>query len=271
MSPLAGAEPRFVIAPRDHRPATFVLRRAERPGSFHLVEPFTYLDPSDGPYQVEASNDWTTDFASTPVFALWLVPSDGIHAPAAILHDALGQGRTSPTLDDQVRADEIFRDAMANLGVPLLRRWMMWAAVAFRTIWTRARDMDRPRHWAHALWVVLVFIVLAIAGCLATLDLFDASPFDLPWMGTGSTPEELASGAAIAALATAFTSVVVRPWPMGVVAALAIVPFAFPMVVAAIAYGGYFVAEALLAKILRCLHRSTAAESPPGLPKTLRD
>jgi hypothetical protein len=272
--------PRFVRVD-DHRTAAdFVLRRAQKAGSFHLVEPFTYLDPDGTAYDVAASDEWSTDFASTPVFALWLVPSDGIHAPAAVLHDALGQRRTVPRLDDDVRADAIFRDAMAHLGVPLLRRWMMWAAVALRTLWFR-RDgavLARTR-------IAVIGVVLALTGIVASLDVVDAGPLrlpgreqplaiEVPWMGGGSLVEEVLLGAVVALLAILVVTVVFADrWPLGLVASLAVVPFAFPMAVAALAYGCYFVVELALSALLRRRQRAGAAgdASPPGVPHTLRD
>lgn len=269
--------PRFVRCDHHDQPAVFVLRRAETPGSFHLVESFAYLDPGTT-YEVAASEEWSTDFASTPGFALWLVPSDGIHAPAAVLHDALGQRRTIPRLDDDVRADAIFRDAMAHLGVPLLRRWMMWAAVALRTMWTRRDDavLARTR-------IAVVGVVLALTGIIASLDVVDAGPvripftgdrvaIEVPWMGGGPLLQEALLGALVALAAVTVVSLVFADrWPLGFVASLTVVPFAFPMAVAAVGYGLYFVAELAASAVLRRRHRPSSDESPPGVPRSLRD
>ena len=35
----------------------------------------------------------TTDLASIPPFLTWLIPKDGTHTPAALLHDAIIGGR----------------------------------------------------------------------------------------------------------------------------------------------------------------------------------
>ena len=69
-----------------------------------------------------------TDFASVPRVFTWLLPRYGRWTQAAILHDYLwslaGEGRIS-----KFDADGIFNRAMRELGVPYLRRWIMWTAV----------------------------------------------------------------------------------------------------------------------------------------------
>ena len=68
-----------------------------------------------------------TDLASVPGFLLWLVPRYGAHTLAALVHDQLVHG-------DRPEADTIFRDALGELNVPLIRRWFMWAAVSLATM-----------------------------------------------------------------------------------------------------------------------------------------
>lgn len=69
---------------------------------------------------------FVTDMASIPR-AMWSVighPADK-YAPAAVLHDWLYTSH----LVSRAQADELFREAMAVLGVGRVRRSVMWAAV----------------------------------------------------------------------------------------------------------------------------------------------
>ena len=69
---------------------------------------------------------FTTDFASVPRPVIWLIPKYGDYAPAAILHDYLC---ANPDLLCRRDADGLFRRTLREVGVSLVRRWMMWAAV----------------------------------------------------------------------------------------------------------------------------------------------
>lgn len=67
-----------------------------------------------------------TDFASVPRL-FWTVIGHpaGRYAQAAVLHDWL----YSTQAVSRARADALFREAMAVLGVPAWQRWTMWAGV----------------------------------------------------------------------------------------------------------------------------------------------
>jgi hypothetical protein len=69
-----------------------------------------------------------TDFASVPRMFVWLLPRYGRYTKAAILHDHLW-GEEVPRTITRLEADGIFRQAMRELKVPFLRRWLIWAAV----------------------------------------------------------------------------------------------------------------------------------------------
>jgi hypothetical protein len=101
---------------------------------WRLVEPFTY-EARDEPFTVP--RDFTTDFASVPRVVVWLLPRYGPWTQAAILHDHLwAEARRGAV--DRYDADGIFLRAMRELGVPFLRRWIMWTAV---------RWASGPRSW----------------------------------------------------------------------------------------------------------------------------
>ena len=88
-----------------------------------------------------------TDFASVPRVFVWFIPRYGRYTKAAILHDylcgtAVPAGRVS-----RIEADGIFRQAMRELGVPFLRRWIMWAAVRLGALTNPA---GRKEWWTEA-------------------------------------------------------------------------------------------------------------------------
>ncbi len=119
-----------------------------------------------------------TDLASVPRFLTWLFPRYGTYTKAAVLHDYLCQtigtekvrciptlenpNQTEITLHDRSDADEVFRDAMGELGVPGARRWFMWGAVVWATL---GRSLWYGRNSKQNLRVIgLLMAVAAIAG-----------------------------------------------------------------------------------------------------------
>jgi hypothetical protein len=91
----------------------------------------TYTDWRNITYVLspERINKDCTDLASVPSVLWWFVGSYGRHTRAALLHDDLVRR------DDVDRhdADVIFRAALADEDVPIIRRWLMWTAVSLET------------------------------------------------------------------------------------------------------------------------------------------
>lgn len=120
----------------------------------------------------------STDFASVPRPFVWLLPPYGAYTKAAILHDYLCRPEAGISRAD---ADGLFRRAMRELDVPVIRRWMMWAAVRLDSRLTGITPGDFMRFllvgvpslmfvalpgavvliWLFAFWAVemLVFVV----------------------------------------------------------------------------------------------------------------
>lgn len=75
-----------------------------------------------------------TDLASIPRFMRWFENSYGVHSLAAIIHDELitDEANGGPLGSDTL-SDRFFRQMMGSAGVPWLKRWIMWAAVALRS------------------------------------------------------------------------------------------------------------------------------------------
>ncbi|WP_394553169.1 DUF1353 domain-containing protein [Agromyces sp. MMS24-JH15] len=148
------------------------LRLAQRPADgyrFDLERPFAYRDPVTGTrYEVPAAGEpgglAQTDLASVPS-ALWgFIASYGRQSAPAILHDhrsieadELGRTDRRGALLQRREDDRVFRTALREQRVPLLRAWLMWA-------WVSA---DRERTFNGALG--LAFVAQAIAGALAVV------------------------------------------------------------------------------------------------------
>ena len=99
-----------------------------------------------------------TDFASVPRVFVWFLPKYGRYTKAAILHDYLWRTAVKEGKLRLAEADGIFRRAMSELGVPFLRRWMMWAAV-------RVGALVKPggrKHWLRDSWRVIPLLLLAL-------------------------------------------------------------------------------------------------------------
>lgn len=99
-----------------------------------------------------------TDFATVPRVVTWLVPRFGVYTLAAILHDWLcTEGIRSGAVTSR-QADGIFRRVMRESGVPVLRRWLMWAGVRWGALATPRR---RPGWWYSAPGVLAISVLAA--------------------------------------------------------------------------------------------------------------
>jgi hypothetical protein len=266
--------------------AVYVLKRVADPkkaGSYTVERQFRYEDPggADRRFVVPAdTGTFVSDLASVPLVATWLVPKDGTHTPAALLHDALVGTDEEPanyvgppvTRDE---ADLVFREAMRYLDVPLLRRWMMWAAVSLATLVTPG-DGRRHRWWLG--FIPLVVGALLLTGVVSVLDLVDIHRVriplvgwtistELPWMGDRAASAELLGGVVAAAVAAVVSPALwLRRWRVGFMAALVVVPFAFPLVVATVAYLAYYLVETALFGVLTIVAGRQERDEPPVVP-----
>lgn len=107
----------------------------EREMGFILVRPLHYTGRRDY-FHIPAG--FRTDFASIPRILWSLIPPQGRHAKAAVIHDWLYVnaptvttrwrfGRTERTLTRR-EADGVFRRVMKESGVGW-KRWVMWLGV----------------------------------------------------------------------------------------------------------------------------------------------
>ncbi len=124
---------------------------------WEVVEPLTYRGSTDE-FVVPAG--MRTDFASVPRAFVWFLPRYGRYTRAAILHDYLWRFRVGSATDPVSRrdADGLFRRVMRELGVPFLRRWIMWTAVR----WAALTKPDGRRGWLGDAPQVLLVTVVAL-------------------------------------------------------------------------------------------------------------
>jgi Protein of unknown function (DUF1353) len=215
---------------------------------FRILRPFGYRDPRHAePFVVPADIvSFRTDLASIPWFFAWLVPGLGTHLPAVLVHDALvvnpGEGKTHLGPDvDREEADRILRDAMASLGTPVVRRWLMWTAVILATAFSTLR----PR-WRWAPLVVGTLAAIAALGVVATLDLLDIVDW-LPWMSDQPWLAEVAWGTAFALLVPAVLAILWgRLWRAGLFAGWALALLLHVTAAVALVYGLYWVVERIV-------------------------
>lgn len=207
-----------------------VLLRQVDPTTFRLSQPFRY---QKGDVGFEIPEDDVTDLASVPRFLTWLVPRYGRHTLAALLHDHL-QDDTSVSSE---RADVVFRDAMGDTGVPLSRRWVMWAAVALRTQW----NLGGLRQARALLWV-------AVFGLIA-LAIWPFLTVELAADGTGALASAGGMVAAAIVAPIILSWVWGRLWPIGALGGVSLLLFALPVVLVVAALGTYLVLEWLVERL----------------------
>jgi hypothetical protein len=174
---------------RPELPAKVMLERVEAMSgdraleSFRMLRRIAYLDEEYGEILVPADLDtFATDFASVPALLTWLVPKTGAHLPAALVHDGLVGGADYLATRYPPDADLVFRRAMRDSRIPLIRRWLVWSAVTLGTIWNGSETWSRRQHLRYLAPAVGSLLLVAGLGVVATLDLFDVVGW-LPWMG----------------------------------------------------------------------------------------
>lgn len=135
--------------------------------AFLLREGFRYVDGDAGMEITVLPSDLpVTDLTSVPWFLRWFVPAYGRHSLAALLHDHLIENgrRLTPPIS-RVQADDIFLAALRDLEVPLLRRWIMWAAVNLQTRLSRGgKDRLRMQIWIVASLLGTATLLAAVLG-----------------------------------------------------------------------------------------------------------
>jgi hypothetical protein len=233
-------------------PARVVLEQIG-PKTFRILEPFRYVDASTGERFVVPDPRWgdqPTDLASVPAVLQWVVSRYGQHTLPALLHDQLVD---NDLVDDRERADRIFRDAMGEQGVPIVRRWLMWAAVSIGTIVTTSRWKVVP----IAVWVLgWAAVAFRLTPPFASWDVWVFNSLTrVPWWW-----------AAIAAVAgpPALALLWARRYLVGVISAYGAFLFAVPLAAIVLALGVYTVVERTVGTIDARRHGGAPEEPPPA-------
>jgi hypothetical protein len=175
----------------DGRPLDEILL-AQRPADgyrFHVRAPFDYVDPATGrrygvrarpagpsdpaPDEREPRVPGITDLASVPMWLWSFIASYGRQSAPAILHDersvhASRLGDRRAALAQRREDDRVFRTALREQRVPVLRAWLMWA-------WVSA---DREREFGGGAGALLV--AQAVAGAIVLL-VASVAAFWQPW------------------------------------------------------------------------------------------
>lgn len=102
---------------------TAVLSICEETGLWMLVRPLRYSTRAGDEIVIPAG--FRTDLASIPRAFHWLIPVNGRHRAAAILHDYLFVVQTLT----RAETDALFLEAMTDSGVSWAQRSAMYAAV----------------------------------------------------------------------------------------------------------------------------------------------
>ena len=206
--PDPGADPKIVLVRVDeHAHEQFAMQRRIAYRDRHLGE---LLVP-------RVTSTFRSDLTSVPALFTWLVPKTGQHLPATLLHDGLIHPPGDVTYVStegrvvlRAEADRVLRDAMADAGTALIRRWLMWSAVSTATMLSGAgTGWSKGVVWRYRATAALTVLVVVLLGFCATLDLFDVHVTgvpQLPWMGDRGWFTELAGGLSGAVVIPLFLS-----------------------------------------------------------------
>lgn len=136
--------------------------------TFKLEEDFSFVREGVDAVtvEIERSNLASTDLASIPWMIRWFVARYGRHTLAALMHDQLVQpGVDNPAeIPDRRAADRLFFTSMTDLGVSVIRRQIMWAAVTARTRWGKGVLGRTDGYGVMARLGLVAWLLLAVAG-----------------------------------------------------------------------------------------------------------
>lgn len=165
------------------------------PATWALTQPLIWTGTRGDTFVVPTG--FVTDFATVPRFLHWEVSPYGAYTRAAVLHDWLlvqlgdftrrirltGHPSTWDWNEPPANSrdcDGIFRRVMEDLGVPWAKRWTMWTAVRWASLFNSRRaygrqiGKDLPAMLGMSLLALPVSLPGAV-GVLISLGLLKAS------------------------------------------------------------------------------------------------
>lgn len=165
---------------------------------FQVTAPFAYRDPRDGSVVAVPAHDTTrppaegnsTDFASVPPFLWGLIANYGPQTLPAILHDAMVEDARRAPVDERLPrrrvADDLFRVALVDNGIHLLRARVMWAAVGLES---------RLRHGGALGWLLVAQVAVGALWLITAtvLAIVGAGGVGAWWLVTLAAPALLAA------------------------------------------------------------------------------
>lgn len=148
---------------------------------WQLVVPLAYKGNEQN-FLVPAG--YISDLASVPRITAWLVPKNGLYSRAAVLHDYLLTDALKVGKITSNDADGLFRKAMRELGVPRVKRWLMWTGVRWGALFNAARRPGWHRSAPGVLAISAPALLLVLIPALAVgagLVVYGAAE----WIATG--------------------------------------------------------------------------------------
>jgi hypothetical protein len=154
--------------------------------TWELLKDVVYKD-RDVEYRVPVG--YRTDFASVPRATSWLYPRTGAYSAAAIVHDWLITDMLPTGYITSSHVDEVFREAMKELGVPFARRWVMWAGV-------RVGAIGNPKRRAGSLetFPLVLLVLLASSPVVLPPSLVVQLTTTLMWAASLFVPDKAKVG-----------------------------------------------------------------------------
>jgi hypothetical protein len=163
---------------------------ANGPTTWALTLPLVWTGTKGDTFVVPTG--FVTDFATVPRFLHWEVSPYGAYTRAAVLHDwlLLSWPNTMPggkvaeadgvspggAFVDEPPAtsrdcDGIFRRVMEDLGVPWAKRWTMWTAVRWASLFNSRRAYGRRigQDLPAMLGMTLLALPVSLPGALGVL------------------------------------------------------------------------------------------------------
>jgi hypothetical protein len=154
---------------------------AAGPTTWALTLPLVWTGTKGDTFVVPTG--FVTDFATVPRFLHWEVSPYGAYTRAAVLHDWLlvqlaawvsdGGDEAAPLSPPATSrdCDGIFRRVMEDLGVPWAKRWTMWTAVRWASLFNSRRAYGRRigRDLPAMLGMTLLALPVSLPGALGVL------------------------------------------------------------------------------------------------------